>query len=290
MDYSDQLKPSKINRQKRRDKRLHEEVIECGRYNGGRRNKKSREDGRRRVLQNQARRGGMPYRERICPVFKRTAFDDNLEPLTRFLQSNVGRKWDDVYSELSQKLDKSSVTGLHVFQHLWGFVDLHPLSPKRRWLTWAKFFVHPENGVLCDGKKAQLVNGAIVITSDHKGPFPKKARWKKQKEKDKWKRKLGIPVPSLVSENAPKPVEKKPPLIPGDILELKFWKWHKDENEGLKARFAAFHEGSLEMEVIAVPVPEGFEVGQRLVLKQDGAASFVCVQPLGGGSVSVMRK
>ena len=52
MDFTDYLKPSKLNRQKRRDKRLHEELIECRRYGGGDKNKKWREAGRRRRLQN----------------------------------------------------------------------------------------------------------------------------------------------------------------------------------------------------------------------------------------------
>src|SRR5215467_9380627 len=45
-------------------------------------------------------------------------FTDVLNPLERFLRSNLGRPWDKVYSELCAGLDKRKTTGLHIFQHL----------------------------------------------------------------------------------------------------------------------------------------------------------------------------
>src|SRR5262249_24318389 len=45
-------------------------------------------------------------------------FTDVLNPLKRFLRTNVGRPWDKVYSVLCAGLDKRKTTGLHIFQHL----------------------------------------------------------------------------------------------------------------------------------------------------------------------------
>lgn len=100
---------------------------------------------------------------------------DFLNPLEGFLKSNVGRPWDDVYSELCQHLDRRKTTGLHVFQHLENYVEVNcfigengllyachdrygeePLGSKR----WrAKIhYVHPVSKLLCwfDGEDKRL--------------------------------------------------------------------------------------------------------------------------------------
>jgi hypothetical protein len=53
------------------------------------------------------------------------SFSDFLNPLERFLQKNVGRPWDKVYSELCQHLDRRKTTGRHVFQHLEDYVSVN---------------------------------------------------------------------------------------------------------------------------------------------------------------------
>lgn len=109
-------KPSRWYRQKHRDKRLAEEVIECYRhgmrtraYKRGRRQKLRQADyadSRRCEGMTRLHRGGTKY------------FNDNLSPLRRFLQRRLGQPWTLVYQELSQKLDRRSVAGQHVYQHL----------------------------------------------------------------------------------------------------------------------------------------------------------------------------
>ena len=47
---------------------------------------------------------------------------DRLAPLRRFLQSNAGRKWDDVYREFCAVTDVRSLRGWHVKDHLAQFV------------------------------------------------------------------------------------------------------------------------------------------------------------------------
>src|ERR1700728_1507846 len=46
---------------------------------------------------------------------------DVLNPLEGYLHKSKGWPWDDVYSEICKNLDRRSVTGLHVFTHLWQF-------------------------------------------------------------------------------------------------------------------------------------------------------------------------
>lgn len=46
------------------------------------------------------------------------SFGEHLAPLYGAIRKAVGRKWDDFYSELSQAFDRRSVTGQHIFQHL----------------------------------------------------------------------------------------------------------------------------------------------------------------------------
>ena len=51
--------------------------------------------------------------------------NENLAPLKRYLQKQVGRPWDKVYSEISQTIDKRSAVGLHVLQHVEDFVSVN---------------------------------------------------------------------------------------------------------------------------------------------------------------------
>ncbi|MBC7777900.1 MAG: hypothetical protein H7246_20875 [Phycisphaerae bacterium] len=198
-------KISRLQRQKRRDKRLSEELIECRRYNGGDSNKKKRQKGERRYLQNMERNGIYPSHESIDFNYS-TYFGDNLEPLERFLRSNVGRPWSEVYSELSRQLDRSTVSGEHVFQHLQDYMgnsrweNQIPLESqqyrKQNDGISTRFGVHPETDLLC------IVNPKNPLP---KGPFPKQARFKKAKQRLKLKMRLGLeqksrpqkPLPNL---------------------------------------------------------------------------------------------
>lgn len=44
--------------------------------------------------------------------------NENLRPLKRFLKKSVGKKWDDVYSEIKSNVDHRKTIGFHVLQHL----------------------------------------------------------------------------------------------------------------------------------------------------------------------------
>jgi len=102
----------------------------------------------------------------------RKDFGENLSPLWRYLQKQVGRNWDKVYSEICENMDRRSAVGGHIFEHLWGYVvpakkvrivngvpsRLHPYDEGLEPITYrAKirerecFYVDPRDNVLKHG-------------------------------------------------------------------------------------------------------------------------------------------
>lgn len=51
--------------------------------------------------------------------------NENLAPLRRYLEAQVGRPWNKVYSEIAANLRVSSTVQQHVRDHLKDFVNLH---------------------------------------------------------------------------------------------------------------------------------------------------------------------
>lgn len=47
---------------------------------------------------------------------------DNLNPLRFFLKSRLGRKWDDIYSEIRENLNADSALQKHILEHISDFV------------------------------------------------------------------------------------------------------------------------------------------------------------------------
>lgn len=165
MDNLIYLKPSLQKRQKRRDKRLHEEVIECYRFGraivstkGGYKHRQKK-DNYEHALKHESikfmHHGGTK------------SFNDNLAPLERYLQSNVRRPWNKVYSELNKKLDRSTVSGQHVIDHLWDFVEVNVWIENKKvyylrrgiktelysYGRSKQFYAHPITGLLLNAKK-----------------------------------------------------------------------------------------------------------------------------------------
>uniref|UniRef100_A0ACD5GVA2 Uncharacterized protein n=1 Tax=Desertifilum tharense IPPAS B-1220 TaxID=1781255 RepID=A0ACD5GVA2_9CYAN len=123
-----------------------------------------------------------PWREGNCAKY----FSDHLVPLRRLLRSKVGQHWDDIYSELCQRLDRKTVIGQHVFHHIWDIVERDiimvdgvPYRKVRRKDTeptpfshWrGGLYIHPETGILCLAQnKSQPVpekRDCIVIDTNH---------------------------------------------------------------------------------------------------------------------------
>ena len=103
----------------------------------------------------------------IKPINKSKYLSDHLGPLRRFLRSQVGQPWNDVYSQLCQRLDPSTMAGQHVIDHVWGYVERHveiidggfyskPYQGYRIRLDANhrdRFYIHPETGILCAAEK-----------------------------------------------------------------------------------------------------------------------------------------
>lgn len=88
-------------------------------------------------------------------------FSDRIGPLRRFLQSQVGKKWNEIYSELSQSLDKRSLTGRHIWQHVWMEVErdvrIESDGKIRSRFPYSYIikglYIHPKTGILCQVKR-----------------------------------------------------------------------------------------------------------------------------------------
>ncbi len=163
MGNIDMLKPSLRGRQKRRDKRLHEELIEC--YRGGGHWPGNRKKGYEKNAKN-SNYEHVPKKEGIKVRSGNTKWqDDNLGPLIRFLDKNQGQFWDKVYSKLCQQMDKSNVIGQHLFDHLEDFVETKTGIEEGKIMFYDKyggpreisesrlfaiqcFYVHPKSGQL----------------------------------------------------------------------------------------------------------------------------------------------
>ncbi len=86
--------------------------------------------------------------------------NENLSPLRRYLEKQVGRPWNKVYSEISAVLRADSTVQKHVRDHLWDFVKLHPQTvhlsvyPReggriREETAWPQpLYVDPKDGIL----------------------------------------------------------------------------------------------------------------------------------------------
>lgn len=88
---------------------------------------------------------------------------DLLGPLHRFLSSQVGQKWDKIYSEICKFADSRSTMGRHLLQHVGFEVDFPVLkngkvcdSRGEEFVAWGYrrpgLYVDPKNGTLCRGK------------------------------------------------------------------------------------------------------------------------------------------
>jgi len=171
MEWNDYIRPSLLKRQKRRDKRLDKELIECYRRNARIKEK--------RGYKNKLAREGFRHarqKEGIRMMYKnRKFFTDNLEPLQRYLESKIGKNWDKVHSELCSRLKKNTVSGLHVFNHLYDFIILNTIERDKKVYhikfgklqelysteRWPKYFIQSKTGQL---RKARLVSNAEART------------------------------------------------------------------------------------------------------------------------------
>jgi hypothetical protein len=119
-------------------KNLSRTVIEDGRYTGNKRERRNSHAENRAELRNymqEVRLDPDNYDEYdIEPtqhVYK--GFKDKLRPMYRWLNSQVGRSWDEVYSDVRKSFDTRTTAGRHiVFDHLLSSVEITE-NPRFRW-------------------------------------------------------------------------------------------------------------------------------------------------------------
>jgi hypothetical protein len=119
--------------------------------------------GYRRALQRLGDEGlpsreGMKRRHQGHPKY----LNEHLGPLRRYLDSQVGRPWNKVFSEICAHIDRNSAVQDHVRDHVAQYVETHvvvidgvPCSgdgasygrPLGQW-GWAQWFVCPRSGIL----------------------------------------------------------------------------------------------------------------------------------------------
>ena len=90
------------------------------------------------------------------------SLSENLAPLRRYLQKQRGRRWDDVFSEICQRLDTASTVKMHVRDHIADLIIVqisvdhdgkwlgqhrwHGASEPNRW--WPDLYVDPFDGII----------------------------------------------------------------------------------------------------------------------------------------------
>jgi hypothetical protein len=86
--------------------------------------------------------------------------NENLAPLRRFLEKQVGRPWNKVHAELCEHLDPGHTVKQHLLEHIDDFVDRPVIGRtgewiwRRRWYqrpelpTPGQLYVHPVDGLL----------------------------------------------------------------------------------------------------------------------------------------------
>jgi hypothetical protein len=85
----------------------------------------------------------------------RKEFNENLKPLRRYLEQQVGRPWNKVYAEIAAHLRVDSTVQQHVRNHLRDFVAVKARRGINSWrgfgseLWYQRLYVDPITGLLC---------------------------------------------------------------------------------------------------------------------------------------------
>lgn len=95
---------------------------------GGSRKRHFRKKGYRRTLTRDVDAGRELPREGITALRGDTTwFSEHLGPLRRFLHARTGRRWDAVYAELCEHIDRGNLVQKHVLTHLFQYVEVNAL-------------------------------------------------------------------------------------------------------------------------------------------------------------------
>lgn len=187
--------------------------------------------GRRRALEDLPTHEGLRRAQSLRG--DRKQLNENLAPLRRYLERQVGRPWDKVYAEIAQRLRVDNTVQQHVRDHLRDFVAITPRRQIHDWrasihsgLWWQLLYVNPVTGLLCRTDLLPEVK-ARRRTIRHRTPAPIE---RIQLAKDRELRLIGglwyevklapLPEPVYRSVNETRKLQLKPYDRKSPIVEI----------------------------------------------------------------------
>jgi hypothetical protein len=114
----------------------------------------SERKGRARAMEDLPQREGMRRPHLLLGWGKE--LNENLQPLRRYLERQVGRPWNKVYAEIAKNLRADNTVQQHVRDHLQDYVAVTPRRVFGSWrnradsgLWYQPLYVDPVTGLLC---------------------------------------------------------------------------------------------------------------------------------------------
>jgi hypothetical protein len=106
--------------------------------------------------------------------------NENLRPLRRYLERQVGRPWDKIYAEIAANLRVDNTVQQHVRDHLRDFVAVQPRYQNQGWrsavrgntLWWQPLYVDPLTGLLCRTDRLPEEKARRKREVERKSPAP----------------------------------------------------------------------------------------------------------------------
>lgn len=111
-------------------------------------------------------------------TYRSGRFSDKVAPLSRWIDAQIGRQWDDAYAELCRRYDRRSTKGWHLIV---GHVDRYTVAREGEYRAEYASHIVDEDGVLRRGYRYR------------RSHWPRGARWMPKAEVQAWlaNRKVG---------------------------------------------------------------------------------------------------
>lgn len=152
-------------------KDMDKQITECYRIGSNQKYRDIRGKVKNEDIDHVPRKQGMRKPHSLYKGWDRKEFGENLNPLYRFLDKQVGRPWDKVYSEMCEHIKQDSATQLHILQHVFSYIELEtwmgddgevyvtgynqPVcvsKDKEAYTCYTQLYVHPVTNLVCKTK------------------------------------------------------------------------------------------------------------------------------------------